>query len=448
MTSAAAVIRVEQRPDAAAVGALLRRCFSGEPVDALVQALRAGPGYLPELALVAVDERIPGGIAGYVAITRTAAAESPDRLDENGFHRAEPLLCLSPLAVHPAAAGRGLARALVEEVLARAARHRPEPYVVLEGDPALYRRFGFVAAGQVGLRSPSQRIPQSAFQAAVLPATGDRPRGRVVYDEVFWTGITPGLPFAGIAWLDELEQCCRGLERLLRERVEASGPATVLATEVPACPGWTVADVLDHLATIHRVVIAWLREGRRPRAAPPAPGEGPIDRFGRGWRAVHDELSARSGDQSAATWCPWEATVAFWQRRMAHEHAVHVADLGEALEGSWQAPPDLAVDGVDEALRLWLGTRLGAEVRGRGDGVRIVAHEGPARSWTVVLHQRFAEIHELAEIAGHPVPVEAEVSGPPVELYRWVWGRQARVSVTGDPESAQVLREALVRACG
>lgn len=448
-----AVIRGERPDDAAAVGELLRRCFPGEPVDALVEALRAGPGYLPELALVAEDDALPGGLAGFVLVTTTAFLEpipsEANPLRENGFTDDIPLLCLSPLAVHPQAQGRGLAGALVEAALARARATRSEPLVVLEGDPALYARFGFVAASTFGLQAPSERIPAPAFQAMALTAAP--PPGRVRYDEMFWTVVTPGLPFEGITWLDELDRRCRAIEAAL-----AAGGETAPTVPVPACPGWTVADVLDHLAVIHRLVLGWLEAGRRPRAVPPVPGTTPVQRFALGWRALHARLSALPADAATATWSPWDATARFWRRRMVHEHAIHGADLAEALGAPWSVPDDVACDGVDEALRLWLGTRLGPDVRGDGDAVRLVARDGAARdsaarasdaasgerSWSVVLHQRFTEMHDL------PVDVEAEVSAAPSELYRWVWGRSAEVHLTGSEAAVATLRSALSRATG
>ena len=85
------------------------------------------------------------------------------------------LACLSPLGVRPAASGRGIGTALVHAALAEAER-RGAAAVVLEGDPAYYRRFGFVAASRHGLRRPSERIPERAFQVRVL--RGPAPRGR------------------------------------------------------------------------------------------------------------------------------------------------------------------------------------------------------------------------------------------------------------------------------
>jgi predicted N-acetyltransferase YhbS len=64
-----------------------------------------------------------------------------------------PALLLGPLAVLPERQGEGIGAALLEAALARAAAlgHRA---VLLVGDPAYYRRFGFAAALAEGLRLP------------------------------------------------------------------------------------------------------------------------------------------------------------------------------------------------------------------------------------------------------------------------------------------------------
>ena len=237
-------VRVETPDDAPAVAELLRACFPDEAVDDLVAALRAGPTHLPELALVAEDAT--GRPVGSVIVTTVRLERHPAA--------PQPILCLSPLAVHPDARGRGVARELVEEVLRRArdrARATGEPYLVLEGNPALYRRFGFVAASRYDLLAPSERIPPPAFQAVRL-ATGDLPvGGRVLYSDPFWQVVTPGLPVDGPCHLDELERQCRLIEAALRTGGgDRDAGSDVLAGPVPTCPGWSVGALLDHLSTI------------------------------------------------------------------------------------------------------------------------------------------------------------------------------------------------------
>jgi putative acetyltransferase len=95
------------------------------------------------------------------------------------------VLCLSPLSVAPEFRGQGIARKLVTHGLA-ALQSRPEPLVVLEGDPAMYSRFGFRPASEFGAERPSDLIPEAAFQAVPLPAYRPELSGRVEYPQYFF----------------------------------------------------------------------------------------------------------------------------------------------------------------------------------------------------------------------------------------------------------------------
>jgi len=57
--------------------------------------------------------------------------------------------------------------------------------VVPFGDPAYYRRFGFVRADELGLLPPPQALYDWAFQVAVLDEDAPLPQGRVVYPPTF-----------------------------------------------------------------------------------------------------------------------------------------------------------------------------------------------------------------------------------------------------------------------
>ncbi|MGD9528025.1 GNAT family N-acetyltransferase [Pseudonocardia sp.] len=103
----------------------------------LLDALRADPGWLPRLSLVA--ERA-GTVVGHVVCTR-------------GYVASTPALGLGPLAVLPEEQGRGVGSALMHAVLG-AADAADEPFVALLGEPAYYGRFGFVAASERGIAAP------------------------------------------------------------------------------------------------------------------------------------------------------------------------------------------------------------------------------------------------------------------------------------------------------
>lgn len=164
------IVRPERPEDHALISAVVGAAF-GSPVEPkLVADLRASPGYLPELALVADDGG--GDVSGHVMFTRTRLVDGT------------PILMLSPLAVRPDRQRQGVGSALVEEGLRRC-RERDEPLAIVEGDPRYYSRFGFVQATELGLERPLEATPIWAFQALALP--GHRPDvgGKVVYPPPF-----------------------------------------------------------------------------------------------------------------------------------------------------------------------------------------------------------------------------------------------------------------------
>jgi putative acetyltransferase len=110
----------------------------GDPGEAtLVSRLRADIGWIPELSLVAVED---GVVVGHVVASRGRVGN-------------RPALGLGPLSVLPARQRTGVGKALMHAVLG-AADALGEPLVALLGDPAYYRRFGFVPAGTVGVIAP------------------------------------------------------------------------------------------------------------------------------------------------------------------------------------------------------------------------------------------------------------------------------------------------------
>jgi uncharacterized protein (TIGR03083 family) len=191
--------------------------------------------------------------------------------------------------------------------------------------------------------------------------------------------------------------------------------------DVPGCPGLTLGETVRHVGSVYRMVLTWLRAGERPTMWQREPEENqPAEEYLRsGLRAVLDQLAAHDPEEECATWWPEHQTYGFWYRRLAHEATVHRYDVqGAAGMEPDPVPEDIAVDGVDEILSLWFthrltvlgvsGTRKG-RVRVRTGGREWIARctPGGTSAWRV----------DAGEEA-----VDATVSGPPKDVYLWLWG--------------------------
>jgi putative acetyltransferase len=167
------MIREESGADRDAIAVVVERAFDSAEHAQLVDAIRASTSFIPELSLVA---EIAGQVVGHVMISYvTLRDRDGDRLVPS----------LSPLAVLPEFQHRGIGKALVAEVAARADA-RGEPLIVLEGDPNYYGRLGFepAAAHAITITLPSWAPPEAA-QVMRLSNDDHSIRGQVIYPPAF-----------------------------------------------------------------------------------------------------------------------------------------------------------------------------------------------------------------------------------------------------------------------
>jgi putative acetyltransferase len=170
------IIRPEEARDHGAIAAAVAAAFGSQREADLVDAIRSSPEYIPELALVA---EVGGEVVGHVMVSYTAL--------DNG-ESLHQVFQLAPLAVDPGRQGRGIGSSLVKDVIA-AARSFGAPFVVLQGDPRYYGRFGFEPAARHGISLDlPEWAPPEAAQVIVLRDYDPALRGRVVdppaFDEV------------------------------------------------------------------------------------------------------------------------------------------------------------------------------------------------------------------------------------------------------------------------
>src|SRR5687767_7014823 len=109
-----------------------------------------------------------------------------------------------------------------------------------------------------------------------------------------------------------------------------------LDAPVPSCPGWSVADLVEHTGRVHRSVTRRVRNLETERhpaadiALPPRPEL--AGWFQSGADALARVLEAAQPDAQVWNWSVTPNLAAFWWRRMAQETAVHRWD-GEAAHG-------------------------------------------------------------------------------------------------------------------
>ena len=206
--------------------------------------------------------------------------------------------------------------------------------------------------------------------------------------------------------------------------------------EVPACPGWTVDDLLAHLGVIHHRVADVVGRGATERPeSPVAPATGRLGWYEAGLAALLDTL--RAADPSAPVWS-WAGIVPveFWLRRMAQETLVHRVDAEEATGTAGPVDTALAVDGIDELFELFLPRRHAGKPTGAGETIHVHATDAEGE-WLLTLGPDgipFERGHAKGDVA---------VRGPAADLLLWLWGRRPAdgLEVFGDAGLADRFRQ-------
>jgi uncharacterized protein (TIGR03083 family) len=237
-------------------------------------------------------------------------------------------------------------------------------------------------------------------------------------------------------------------------RLRAIAP-TDLTAAVPSCPGWTVADLTRHVGEVYLHKTLAIRDGAEPEPWPPQElaEEEPLALVDRAYAGLLDEFAGRKPEDPAGSWYSPEMTVGFWIRRMAQETVIHRIDA-ELGVGSpvMPVPADLAVDGIDELLKVFVAYSVGEW----GEYFTDVLSGSPGRTYTVRTEGAAWRVRTapgqftVADGAGDGAS-DVTVSGPPMAVLRWVWNREAagepsEVTVDGAPEAVDELRGCIVTA--
>ena len=239
-----------------------------------------------------------------------------------------------------------------------------------------------------------------------------------------------------------------------------------LEGRVPSCPDWTVADLTRHVAEVYLHKVEMMRHGAHPEGWPPAAflEEEPIGLLTRGYGELRAEFDARRPEDVSKTWYEPDQTVGFWVRRMAQETVIHRidAELGAAAPIA-PVPADLAVDGIDELLKVFVAyafrqwpedfTEALQNSPGRTFLIRTDATtDTPSVSWLVSTAPDHLTVEGgPAEKTDEMVTPDVTISGTPTAILRWAWNREtpgepSPVRIEGNTEALREFRQCVVEA--
>ncbi|TQS40701.1 maleylpyruvate isomerase N-terminal domain-containing protein [Cryptosporangium phraense] len=240
------------------------------------------------------------------------------------------------------------------------------------------------------------------------------------------------------------------LDSLRREGAAFRAAVTpeTLASPVPSCPGWTVADLVAHVGAVYRRHAAHVVRGVTtqpegqidPGAAPAGPAV--IEWWDESFRLILAALDSTDPAAPAWNWSIQEQVARFWFRRMAHETAVHRWDAqlgaGAALTEPIDAP--LAVDGIDERLDTYLA--------GKHDwpddtprGVITLRATDADGHWAVRMRGVGISLLDTGTVFDDEPHAQAAVTGTASDLELALWGRVplAVLTVEGNPALPEAL---------
>jgi predicted N-acetyltransferase YhbS len=165
-------IRQENQSDYETVYKIIKEAFAtaeqsdGNEQD-LVVALRNSRAFIPELSLVAVEDK---NVIGHILFTKAKVGKNT-------------VLALAPLSVHPVHQRKGAGLALMKKGHT-IAKKLGYDYSVVLGNSKYYSKAGYIPASIYGIKAPFD-VPDENFMAIRLNSGAEKLEGIVKYDKAF-----------------------------------------------------------------------------------------------------------------------------------------------------------------------------------------------------------------------------------------------------------------------
>ncbi len=149
------IIRKEKKEDFNSIYKINEQVFKQKDESELIERIRAGRNFIPELSLVAEEN---GKLIGHILFSKIKI------IGEKEYES----LALAPMAVLPEFQKQGIGGKLIKEGLNKAREFGFNSVIVI-GHKEYYPRFGFERASKWNIKCPFE-VPDEAFMAVELNA--------------------------------------------------------------------------------------------------------------------------------------------------------------------------------------------------------------------------------------------------------------------------------------
>jgi uncharacterized protein (TIGR03083 family) len=228
---------------------------------------------------------------------------------------------------------------------------------------------------------------------------------------------------------------------VLRHEAEALAAAARLGlgAPVPSCPGWDVAALTAHTGKAYRWaarIVSTHADAEVPEdvvGAPPA--DGLVEWYEESLAELVETITNEGADSPCWNWSEQDLRAAFWARRMANETAVHRWDAQLAHGAPQPIDADVAVDGVDELVSVFLAKGL-AQRGTEATGLALVEASDTGDVWSVRVLPDTAEVTRE-----RPDAPDATLRATASDLLLALWGRDVPYDAEGDPALLRLITE-------
>ena len=147
------IIRREKKEDFTKIYEINKQAFNQKDESELIERIRVGKNFIPELSLVAEEN---GKILGHILFSKIRI------IGEKEYES----LALAPMAVLPKYQKQGIGTKLIEEGLKKARKLGFDSVIVI-GHKDYYPKFGFERASKWNIECPFE-VPNESFMAIEL----------------------------------------------------------------------------------------------------------------------------------------------------------------------------------------------------------------------------------------------------------------------------------------